>query len=390
MALGIPEVLGTGYGWVQQGLVRHALLGMPLWIVIVLPFARILATGFSIGSGGSGGIFGPGIVIGAFLGAALWRVLEPVAPAIPHGPAPFVIIGMMACFGSISRAPLAVMLMVIEMTASLEALAPAMLAVGIATLIVHRSDATIYRSQKRTRNDSPAHRLQRSITILGNVRSAEVMAKPRLVLEVGTPVTEALSFMERAGVPGAPVANRDDLFVGTLTRRRLGELQPGDSRTVDGVLDPTAVTVQESVSLDVALEALSTTPDSWVTVLDSGQHPVGIVTTTDIVRGYRRAVGAALARLSGVSGGAVQVEARVHKSAEAVGSSLRRAGLPPGTVIISIERGGGLFFPDGDTVFEPGDLVTATAPEDTAAALRSLLCAPSDERGHAMTGSPLT
>ena len=42
MALAIPEVLGTGYGWVQQGLGRQ-LLTLPLWIVLILPFARILA-----------------------------------------------------------------------------------------------------------------------------------------------------------------------------------------------------------------------------------------------------------------------------------------------------------------------------------------------------------
>src|SRR5664280_2188339 len=57
IALAIPEVLGTGYGWIQQGL-GHQLLTLPLWIVLILPFARILATGLSIGSGGSGGIFG--------------------------------------------------------------------------------------------------------------------------------------------------------------------------------------------------------------------------------------------------------------------------------------------------------------------------------------------
>ena len=121
----------------------------------VLPFARILATGLSIGSGGSGGIFGPGLVIGGFVGAAVWRVLEPFAPWIPHSPTIFVIVGMMACFGSISRAPLAVMLLVASMTASFDAIPPAMLAVGIATLIVQRSDATIYRSQFGSRKDLP-------------------------------------------------------------------------------------------------------------------------------------------------------------------------------------------------------------------------------------------
>ena len=110
LALAIPEVLGTGYGWVQLALGRTSLLHMSLAIVLLLPFARILATGLSIGSGGSGGIFGPGLVIGGFLGAGVWRLLEPFAPGIPHDPATFVIVGMMACFGSISRAPIAVML----------------------------------------------------------------------------------------------------------------------------------------------------------------------------------------------------------------------------------------------------------------------------------------
>ena len=155
IGLFLPEVLGTGYEWVQVAFTRQALLSVPLVVVLILPFARILATGLSIGSGGSGGIFGPGLVIGGFVGAAVWRVLEPFAPWIPHSPTIFVIVGMMACFGSISRAPLAVMLLVASMTASFDAIPPAMLAVGIATLIVQRSDATIYRSQFGSRKDLP-------------------------------------------------------------------------------------------------------------------------------------------------------------------------------------------------------------------------------------------
>jgi CIC family chloride channel protein len=115
----------------------------------------MVATTLSIGSGGSGGIFGPGMVIGAFTGAAVWRLLAPIAPGIPHDPAAFVIVAMMACFGSIARAPLAMMLMVSEMTGSFEALAPAMVAVGIATLIVEHFDDTIYRSQLHRRAERP-------------------------------------------------------------------------------------------------------------------------------------------------------------------------------------------------------------------------------------------
>ena len=156
LALAVPQVLGTGYGWVQHALDRETLLHMSLWIVLVLPIAKILATSLSIGTGGSGGVFGPGMVIGAFVGAAVWRVAEPLGLAIPSSPAPFVIVGMMACFGSIARTPLAMMLMVAEMTGNLTILAPAMIAVGLGNLITKHSGQTIYRSQLRDREEARA------------------------------------------------------------------------------------------------------------------------------------------------------------------------------------------------------------------------------------------
>src|SRR5665648_1292269 len=72
---------------------------------------------------------------------------------------------MMACFGSIGHIPIATMLMVAEMTGNLSLLAPAMVAVGIATLIV--GDRHIYASQLRSREDAPAHRFRFGLTPVG-------------------------------------------------------------------------------------------------------------------------------------------------------------------------------------------------------------------------------
>ncbi len=159
IAIEVPQVLGTGYGWIQHAL-GPSLASMPLWIVLILPFARILATGLSIGSGGSGGIFGPGMVIGAFVGAAVWRLFEPAFPWMGGDPTPYVIVGMMCCFGSIARAPLAVMLMVAEMTGSVGSIEPGIIAVGLAWLIVSRGEQTMYRSQliSRASNTNPPPR----------------------------------------------------------------------------------------------------------------------------------------------------------------------------------------------------------------------------------------
>jgi CIC family chloride channel protein len=157
LALVIPQILSSGYGWVQIAMTRDGLATIPLWIVLVLPVAKIVATSLSIGTGGSGGIFGPGIVIGGFVGAAIWRLADVVgAPGIPDGPGVFVIVAMMACFGSVAHAPLAVMIMVAEMTGSFSVIPAAMITVGIAYLIISRTSVSIYRAQRLNRDSGPA------------------------------------------------------------------------------------------------------------------------------------------------------------------------------------------------------------------------------------------
>ena len=159
LALVIPQILSSGYGWVQLASAKDTLMTIPLWIVLILPIAKIVATSLSIGTGGSGGIFGPGIVIGAFVGAAIWRLADLAgAPGIPDGPGVFVVVAMMACFGSVAHAPLAVMIMVAEMTGSFAVLPGALIAVGIAYLLITRTNVSIYRAQRLNREAAQAER----------------------------------------------------------------------------------------------------------------------------------------------------------------------------------------------------------------------------------------
>jgi len=163
LALLIPQILSSGYGWAQLAADRGSLMAIPLWIIIVLPIAKIVATSLSIGTGGSGGLFGPGIVIGAFVGAAIWRLGELSGlPGVPHGPDVFVVVGMMTCFGSVARAPLAVMIMVAEMTGSFSVVPGAILSVGIAALLISRTNVTIYEAQRLDRATAVAERERRA------------------------------------------------------------------------------------------------------------------------------------------------------------------------------------------------------------------------------------
>lgn len=59
LGLAVPAVLGTGYGWTQLQMTSGWMLSSPLWLVLVIPFAKIVATTLSIGSGARAASSGP-------------------------------------------------------------------------------------------------------------------------------------------------------------------------------------------------------------------------------------------------------------------------------------------------------------------------------------------
>lgn len=360
IALWLPEVLGTGYGWVQKGLADQ-LLHTPLYVVLLLPLARIVATALSIGTGGSGGVFGPGMVIGAFTGLAVWRLLEPVAPGVGHDPAPFVIVGMMAVFGGISRAPLAVMLMVAQMTASISILGPAMAAVAVAWFIVGRADDSIYRSQLRSKADSVSSRLEAGLPTLSILKVREVMRPPRTVIGEDSTGEQALAELRRLGLPGAPVVDSRGSYLGTVEADRLTEQLTGGDAPVAGLVDTTTSTVSASASLDVGLEALTHAGGQWLAVTGGDRQVVGILSIGDLVRGYQGALGASLGRFTLVTPHAVAVEESIGRGSPLAGRAIRDAGLPPGCVIITIQRGNERLSAGGNSVLEEGDVLSMFA-----------------------------
>ena len=374
IALGLPEVMGTGYGWVQKGL-GPDLLQIPLYAVLLLPLARILATSLSIGTGGSGGVFGPGIVIGAFTGAAVWRILAPLAPWVPHDPAAFVVVGMMACFASIARAPLAVMLMVAEMTGTIALLAPAMVAVAIATFIVRRFDDSIYRSQLRTRSDSPASRLQFGLPLLGGVLVSAVANEPKVVLTDSLSIPEALAAVREASVPGAPVVDGQGIYLGTVPTEAMerAAAQPGAPATLSQLVDTTSPTIAATARLDQAVESITQAGGHWVTVTDGARHVLGVLTFGDVMAGYQQALSSNLGLMTQVSGHTMSLEERIGAGSPLAGRPLRSAQLPEGCIVVTVLRGPELTFASGSTVLEPGDVVSALAAPNHAEELRRLM-----------------
>jgi CIC family chloride channel protein len=147
----LPQVLGGGYGWIQEAIDGR----LALSLLLILVVAKMLALSFSVSSGGSGGIFAPSLFVGAMLGG----VVATIAHVPPAG---LVIVGMAAVFAGAARVPIATLLMVLEMTGGYQLLVPAGLAVMLSFVIqINLSSyfkyGSLYEAQVEARSDSPAH-----------------------------------------------------------------------------------------------------------------------------------------------------------------------------------------------------------------------------------------
>jgi chloride channel protein, CIC family len=366
-------------------------LTMPLWLVLALPFAKILSTSLSIGSGGSGGIFGPGMVIGSMVGASLWRLTFQHLPAVPNSPAPFVIVAMMALFGGIARAPLAVMLMVAEMTGNLSLLAPAMVAVGLASIVVGKN--TIYTSQLESRANSPAHRLRLSFPLLSTLVAQEAllpMVSPLITPETSVAAVEAaIKAAQRSGVV---VRNEDGTLAGVATMADVGGVpEQGREQTFIGAFmtrDP--VTVRASEPLDAVLEQLTKAGIRWAPVLGEGTpgapaRPIGAVSVASIMDVYHKAVAQGTRRMRSLVEGTVLVEVTVTSESPLSGKQLKQLHFPAQTLVVSIRRSGALVFPRGDTTLRSGDAVTFLTNPAVETQLRAYLAGP--EADHVPVGT---
>ncbi|HEX2280415.1 MAG TPA: chloride channel protein, partial [Thermomicrobiales bacterium] len=358
IAIAVPQVLESGYGWVQIAM-DERVFEIPLWILLLLPLLKILATGLTVGSGASGGIFGPGIVVGAMLGAGFWRVFHDVLPSMPDSPASFTIIAMIAHFGSIAHVPLAVMIMVAEMTGNLSLLAPAMVAVGIATFVV--GNETMFRSQPVSQADSPVHRYQYAFPLLASLSVAEAMKPAHVTVQPDTQLDDAEAQMHAAGVTGAPVVNADDKIAGILLGSAIA-LIPEETRPrhiVSDVLAPVETWLDPSASLDLALDTIASGGLSWVPVVHAQEYRLeGIIAVDDILRAYRAALARSARRTTSLATGSTLLELNVNQGSPLLGRALRDLKLPEDALIVSRARNGVVTFPHGDTMFRPGDVVT--------------------------------
>jgi CIC family chloride channel protein len=152
IALFFPAALGMGYGYIQLSIQG----AFDIRFLLLLAAVKIVATSLTISSGGSGGVFGPSLVIGGALGAAYGRAAAHYFPGMAPDPVACTMVGMVGFFAGVAKVPFASVIMVMEMTGTYGLLVPSLLVAAIAYLFMPVS-IRLYENQLPSRSDSPVH-----------------------------------------------------------------------------------------------------------------------------------------------------------------------------------------------------------------------------------------
>jgi CIC family chloride channel protein len=293
----VLAVLSFGYGALQGAMTDQDGVGVGLLVAIAL--GKILTTSLTIGSGGSGGVFGPSMVIGGCGGGALGILLHRLSPALVPNPSAFVIVGMAGFFAAAAKTPFSTLVIVSEMTGGYHLLLPALWVCVLSFMLSDRQ--SLYTSQLETRTRSPAHRRAFVRTLLDGATIRSFMQTTAPTIRRSTAVSEIIEKLIGSGLTALPVVDEQERLLGIVNVEDVVASLPVTSHRLviaaDLVRDDILPLVPDD-TVDVAQEAFVGEDVLVLPVVENleSRHLIGIVRRLDVSRAYVTSVQGSPAR----------------------------------------------------------------------------------------------
>jgi CIC family chloride channel protein len=289
-----PEALGVGYESVAG--VLNGSIELPTAPVMAIMFLGLLlilkmvATSLTLGSGGSAGLFGPSLFLGAMLGAAFGIFVNEVSPFESANYGAYAMVGMAAVFASTSRATLTAILMLFEMTSVYEIILPLMFACVVSDAVSSLlSKETIYTAKLAKQGIRYVQDL--SVNILESTRVKDAMTVDYVSVKEDTPLRKVVDMHLYTGRKGFPVVSSDGRLKGVITLTDVRNAFDSDKRNalVKDVMTKRVVTVYPDETLQTAMEKMVLRKFGHLPVVDPNRPNklVGMLDREAILDRYR-------------------------------------------------------------------------------------------------------
>jgi CIC family chloride channel protein len=252
----------------------------------------MLACSLTIGSGGSGGIFIPYLLMGALLGGMVGRGAHWMAPlAAPSGA--YMLVGMGAVFAGITFAPFTAIFLLFELTHDYNIMLPLLFTVGMTMLIARTLDPESIDSRKLLRRGVRTHEPV-ELRALEKYHVAELMTETVQTIPQTMRLTDLSQFITEHSHTGYPVVDSAGEVVGLITyaelHRAFNEAKsPEDNRLASDMMRTDVATIYPNESLTEAVKRMHSQDIDRVVVLDpQNKKMIGLLTKSDILNLYRK------------------------------------------------------------------------------------------------------
>ena len=286
-----PYLFGVGYDGIDQVLLGN----IGLLSLIALLFLKILATSFTLGSGGSGGIFAPSLFMGAMFGGLFGEIAHGFLPGVVAPAGAYALVGMAAVFAGATQAPITSFIILFEMTQDYAIILPLLLAVVTSTLLSRRlSRETIY-TLKLARRGISTQRPEEA-AFLRSITVGETMTRNFPSVSPQMSVPKLIDKLNKTGHHGLPVVDENGHLYGMVTLTDVESRITGDIKklTVADIATKRLTTAYPDQLLSELVEHLgmgtSEIPRIPVVSRRDPTKLLGVLRRQDIVKGYARAV----------------------------------------------------------------------------------------------------
>jgi CIC family chloride channel protein len=289
MGLYSPYLFGVGYDGVEQALLGN----VGLLTLVALLLLKVLATSFTLGSGGSGGIFAPSLFMGAMLGGAFGEIAHGLWPDVVAPSGAYALVGMAAVFGAAARAPITAILILFEMTRNYPIILPLMVTVVVSTLLAYYlSRDSIYTLKLKRKGVYVAQ--EERVSLLERVSVRDVMTTDFPTVSPDMPLKQLMRLFARSRHHGFPVVGEGNKLYGMVT---IGDVeshmgQREEKLTAVDIATTELITAFPEESLDSVLRRLGDSEVGRIPVVDSRDktHMVGVLRRYDIIKAYLKAL----------------------------------------------------------------------------------------------------
>ena len=287
VSMWVPELYGFSYDVINKALTGQETWGNMVAVYLLKP----VVAAFTVGSGGSGGMFAPSMKMGAMLGGMFGKVVNILFPGMTAASGAYALVGMGALTAGIMRAPLTVILILFEVTGQYEIVLPIMFA-AVTSAMVARLAYPYTMETYILEKQGVRVGFGIALTIAGNISVLDVMRKTYINFIDSTKIETIIESFHNTLESNFFITTSEGIFIGVIGLEEMSIiLKEGvhASLIADDLVKKNVTVLYDNSKLDEALKVFELMDYTALPVVShSTGELLGVVKQDEAFSYYRK------------------------------------------------------------------------------------------------------